>query len=210
MCDVDRRLVAWLDRELPEDEAAEVERHVKTCPECRSRAEAYERASIAFNAYCDALGAASARQKTVRPKLAAAVAVAAVWALALLAQYTRTRVTQPRPHGSAPETTVADAPLVQGVTAAMRPSEVHPIKDSSVKKARRRNVVAPVEEQDVHPFRAGPAIQVTIPAEAVLPPGAAPAGENFVVDFRIGPDGSAEEIRLRTQLTGFERRATQP
>lgn len=207
MCDVDRQLVAWLDRELSEDEAAEVERHVNACRECRSRAEAYERASIAFNAYCDALRAASARRKTVRPKLAAAVAVAAIWALALLAQYTRTRNAQPRPHESAPETTVADAPLVGGA-AAVRPSAVHPIKDS--KKVRRRNVVAPGEELDVHPFRAGPAIQVTIPAEAVLPPGAAPAGENFVVDFRIGPDGSAEEIRLRTQLTGFEGRVSEP
>jgi len=207
MCDVDRRLVAWLDRELSEAETAEIDQHVKTCPECRSRADAYERASIAFNAYCDALRAASERQKTLRPKLAAAGAVAAVLALAFLAQY---RATQPRPHGRAPETTEADATLVGGLTAAVSPSAVHPLQDRLVRKVHRRNVVAPVEEQNVNPFSAGPAIQVTIPADAVLPPGAAPAGENFVVDFNIGPDGSAQEIRLRTQLTGFEGGVTQP
>ena len=37
MCDFPGRLVAWLDDEMPEGEAAEVQRHVQSCVECRSR-----------------------------------------------------------------------------------------------------------------------------------------------------------------------------
>lgn len=48
------KLMAWLDRELPDAEAAAVERHVRTCTECASRAEAYRQASKAFEAYCEA------------------------------------------------------------------------------------------------------------------------------------------------------------
>ena len=45
--------MAWLDRELPDAEAAAVERHVRACTECASRAEAYRQTSIAFEAYCE-------------------------------------------------------------------------------------------------------------------------------------------------------------
>jgi Putative zinc-finger len=48
------KLMAWLDRELPDAEAAAVERHVRACTECASRAEAYRHASMAFEAYCEA------------------------------------------------------------------------------------------------------------------------------------------------------------
>ena len=37
MCDFSGKLVAWLDRELPAEEAADVERHLEACTECRSR-----------------------------------------------------------------------------------------------------------------------------------------------------------------------------
>jgi len=48
------KLMAWLDGELPDAEAAAVERHVRVCTECASRAEAYRQASTAFEAYCEA------------------------------------------------------------------------------------------------------------------------------------------------------------
>ena len=51
---VSGKLMAWLDRELPDAEAAAVERHVRACTECASRAEAYRQTSLAFAAYCDA------------------------------------------------------------------------------------------------------------------------------------------------------------
>ena len=37
MCDFSGNLVAWMDGELAGDEAAEVERHVEACAECRER-----------------------------------------------------------------------------------------------------------------------------------------------------------------------------
>jgi anti-sigma factor RsiW len=47
------KLMAWLDGELPDADAAAVERHVRECTECASRAEAYRQASMAFEAYCE-------------------------------------------------------------------------------------------------------------------------------------------------------------
>ena len=48
------KLMAWLDRELSDAEAAAVERHVRACTACASRAEAYRQTSMAFEAYCEA------------------------------------------------------------------------------------------------------------------------------------------------------------
>ena len=42
MCDFSGKLIAWLDHEIPEGEAADVERHVQACAECRSRLETYQ------------------------------------------------------------------------------------------------------------------------------------------------------------------------
>src|ERR1700680_2113018 len=47
------KLMAWLDRELPHAEAATVERHVRACTECASRAEAYRQTSMALEACCE-------------------------------------------------------------------------------------------------------------------------------------------------------------
>jgi hypothetical protein len=41
------------------------------------------------------------------------------------------------------------------------------------------------------------AIQIAIPAEAMFPPGAMPAGVNFIADLRIAADGSVQQVRLR-------------
>ena len=66
MCDFSGKLIAWMDRELPESEAAELERHVAACAVCRERLAAYECASSAFNAYCEAIFAAETRRKVPR------------------------------------------------------------------------------------------------------------------------------------------------
>jgi hypothetical protein len=45
--------------------------------------------------------------------------------------------------------------------------------------------------------RTGQAIQITIPGDAMFPPGAVPDGVNFVADLTIAADGAPQEIRLR-------------
>jgi Putative zinc-finger len=208
MCDWEDRLVAWLDRELPEDEAADVQRHLKLCAECRKRADAYERTSIEFNAYCDAVSRVDERPRMLSRKTAmlGAGAVAAVVAFALLARYPHRPVTnQPM---RALEETDPRASAGKAASPSASPSQTSPIKVSSSRRGRRRDLIAASQKQDANLLPTGPAVQITIPAEAVLPPGAAPAGENFLVDLSIAPDGSTQRIWVSTQLTGFER--TQP
>jgi anti-sigma factor RsiW len=53
MCDFSGRLVAWMDRELPDNQDADVERHVQDCSECQRRVDAYAEVSRAFVAHCD-------------------------------------------------------------------------------------------------------------------------------------------------------------
>jgi anti-sigma factor RsiW len=50
---VSGKLMAWLDGELPNAEAAAVERHVRACTECTTRAAAYRQTSMEFAAYCE-------------------------------------------------------------------------------------------------------------------------------------------------------------
>jgi hypothetical protein len=137
-------------------------------------------------------------------------AVAAVVVLALWAQYPRTPVVRPQPHTSDREAKGPRPTPSTAVTAPTGLSQAIQTSGSSVGRVRPRHIVAAVQTQDTNLFPSGPAVQIAIPAEAVLPPGAAVAGENFVVDFSIAPDGSAQGIRLRPQLTGLERRETQP
>src|SRR3984957_19561076 len=48
MCEYSGRLIAWLDRELPDQEGIDVESHVERCAECRTEVSAYEEVSSAF------------------------------------------------------------------------------------------------------------------------------------------------------------------
>ena len=81
MCDAENNLVAWLDGELPVEEAASVERHVLVCEECRGRIAAFRRVSESVDLYCDAVMAANVRPHVPRwakPVLAFAAAAAVV------------------------------------------------------------------------------------------------------------------------------------
>src|SRR5215467_10209326 len=92
MCDVEAKLVAWLDRDLRSDEASMVERHVEGCRECRRQVATYERVSQMFDAYCDAVMAAKApRRAPWVPVLAGALIAATAVCLAFL----RTSVVPP-------------------------------------------------------------------------------------------------------------------
>jgi anti-sigma factor RsiW len=183
MCDVQVKLIAWLDRELPADEAADVDRHIKGCQECRGRLAAYEQVSETFDAYCDVVMAAKTRRRIPRwvPVLASAVVAAAVMFLA----FPRTRIEPP--------------PLLSpAITAASVAVPAPPDVESAPRRSiHKRRPVAPVP---VRPAKWQPmetAVQIAIPAEAMFPPGAMPKGMNFIAELSIAPDGSVRQVRLR-------------
>jgi anti-sigma factor RsiW len=186
MCDVQAKLIAWLDRELPADEASAMQRHVETCEECRRWVATYGRVGEAFDAYCDAVMAAKAPRRVQRwvPVFSGAVVVIAS---VILLAFLRTRV-EPPPI-LAP--TVASASVPNPVTA--------PAAEPAPRKATmRRHRAAPrVQERGTEVQAMDTAIEIAIPAEAMFPPGAVPNGMNFIAELRIAPDGSVKQVRLR-------------
>jgi hypothetical protein len=210
MCEFSGKLIAWLDRELRAEEAAEVERHLEDCSECRTCLDAYRQVSREFDAYCAAAFASSTRHAAPRWTLVALGAGAVAALVALFLAMPRTHVAPPAFH--APKATIAAA---QVDVAAAVPAPV-----SSIHKVRRRHAATPVPVREAHAAPAQfqnayllpdePMVQIAIPADEMFPPGAVPEGMHFVADLTIAPDGSAERLRLRPRLAGFERRTTQP
>lgn len=212
MCDFSGKLVAWLDQELPSDEAATVERHLKDCSACRSEVDAYKRVSVELNAYCDAAIAEGPRTAASRWVLVASGTAAAAALVALSLAMPRAQVKPPAFH-----------PLQIQVTAAAPPAmgdNPVPVSVKSTQRIHRRQAVAPasirnassapVQTQNDHMLADEPVIQIAIPADEMFPPGAVPEGMHFVADVTIGADGSAEGLRLHPRLAGFEGRTTEP
>jgi anti-sigma factor RsiW len=195
MCDFSDKLVAWLDRELSVDEGAKVERHLGVCSECRGCVDAYKKISVALDAYCEA--ASRARARRVVPLRTLAVAGAAAAALALFLVWPHTRVEKP-----------GDIPPPAAISSAIA-REAEPVAEaapSPIKQLHRRHSVTAggrSAPSDWSP--AEPAVQIAIPAEALLPPGAVPEGFNFIADLSIAPDGSAQRLHFEPQLIGLER-----
>jgi hypothetical protein len=208
MCEFSGRLIAWLDRELPAEEAAEVERHLESCAECRTGVEAYKLVSGELDAYCDAVIASSAHGEAHRwtPVALGAGAVAAL--VALFLAMPRTRVAPPAFH--APQVTAAAPPVVVDIAAPARSGQRVHRRQAAARAAVRDANAAAVQNQDAYLLPDEPMIQIAIPADEMFPPGAVPEGMHFVADLTIAVDGSAERLRLRPRLAGFERRTTQP
>ena len=226
MCEFSGKLIAWLDRELAVDEALEVELHLGACAECRRDLRTYERLSGALDAYCDAAMESSAPQTESRWRPVLLGASAVVAGLALLLTSPGARKMEP-PIGAEFASVPASTALVTADTARTplnsvipRPrrrardlSSVHTNGegDSSAKDTLRftGNVLRERNDNALNilnvratPAAAGwqlaePAIQIAIPAEAILPPGAAPEGVSFVAEVSIAPDGSAHQIFLQ-------------
>lgn len=184
MCDVQAKLMAWLDRELPTDEASTVERHVERCQDCRRWVATYGQVSETFDAYCDAVMAAKGPRRVPRwvPALAGAVVAAAVIFLA----FPRTRVEPP----------LVDHPAI---TTASAPVPAPALTEPTPHKTTvyRRHTLPRVQEYATKEQPMDTAIEIAIPAEAMFPPGAMPNGINFIADVRIAPDGSVKQVRLR-------------
>ena len=210
MCEFSGKLIAWLDRELPAQDAAEVERHLEACSECQTSMEAYKRVSSEFDAYCEEAFAADAPREIPRwvPAASAAGAVAAL--IALFFAFPRTRVEPPALHPSRATEEAPSAVIAKAMRATASPIEiVH--RRPLVAPAKIMNTNAePSQSQDAYILPEEPVIQIAIPADEMFPPGAVPEGMHFAADLAIAADGSADGLRLRPRLAGFERRSTQP
>jgi len=183
MCDVQAKLIAWLDRELSSDEAAGVERHIEVCNECRSRLATYEQVSNTFDVYCDAVMAAKMRRRV--PRWVPVLASAAVAAVVMFLAFSRTHVEPP-------------PVLIPTITAASVALPAPPELESAPRKTiHRRHTVAPVQVRAAKWQPMETAVQIAIPAEAMFPPGAMPKGMNFIAELSIAPDGSVRQVRLR-------------
>jgi anti-sigma factor RsiW len=223
MCDFSGKLMPWLDHELPADDAADVARHLQLCLECRGRVEAYRQLSGAFDGYCDAYCdetmALRPRRKLSRRTLTvagAAALAAAMAALVLLAPRARIRlspVLAPAPVANAAIVSQPPAPPVQAAQAAQAaavPIKTIPRLEQSKGAEQIRHPAPQPQAQATNWLPPEPAVEIAIPADAIFPPGAVPEGVSFTAEVAIAPDGSAQQIRLRPQLTEFERRSTRP
>jgi anti-sigma factor RsiW len=179
MCDFSGRLVAWIDRELRDNDAVEVERHVRDCSECRRRVDAYKQVSCAFVAHCDAVmeGKRRRRPRWV-PVLASATGAAAV--LLLVFQPASVKQIPVRPP-------VVDAFPVIILETAPKP----------VKTVHRRRGIVPAKSPNANWTPPETAIQIAIPVEAMFPPGAVPEGITLIADVSMAADGSVQGLRLQ-------------
>jgi anti-sigma factor RsiW len=230
MCNFSGKLIAWLDRELPESEASRVEQHIAACAECRRRLEVYEQASSAFEAYCETTFAAETRRKLPRKVMVAfgAGAIAAALALAALLMLPRGHVaqapTQVRPQAARARAATPALDVAPAPTQANHNAEEANPPAIQIKRAHRRYAAAPTRarqtsaavasqisrERGASPFPAEPPIEIAIPVGAMFPPGAIPPGMSFTADLTIAADGTAERLGLHPRLAGFERRTNQP
>lgn len=193
MCDDSGKLIAWLDGELGDERMAEVQGHLQECLECRTQLANYRQVSKAFDVYCDAAVAAELLRRQPRwvSALPATAAVALAVTLAVIMFRPSVKPTSP-------------APLHAEVVA--RPDAVPETTQTASKPTRRLHMASHARAQAANWLPPEPAIEIAIPAEAMFPPGALPEGVNFTADVSFGPDGSAQQIRLRPRLVGFERR----
>lgn len=190
MCDSSLRLVAWIDGELSESEAAVVEHHVQGCADCQQRVSAYEAASLGFSAhYTAALDVPKAapvvsmRRIPRWTPIAAAAAAAIVIGLLLL----------PRPQqhiAPAPQVAKAGVPIASEtpVEPAQEVSQV-----PAVTKRRPATRRQPIHEDWAI---AQPGIQIAIPADSMFPPGAVPEGVAYIANVSFAADGSVQGFRL--------------
>jgi uncharacterized protein (DUF58 family) len=168
MCEYSGRLIAWLDRELPDDEATNVEWHVSQCDECRKAVSEYREVSDAFLP-CYEGGMSEDAASKPHPwrwvaALAAVAAAAAIAAIIVLAQPPAEKLSfhPPSPRPPAP------APIMATARARV------PLRHRAVPSPTRRPWTA--EE---------PVVEVALPADALFPPGAVPEGFSFIADVRF-------------------------
>lgn len=214
MCDYSGKLIAWMDGELPAQEAAEVERHLEACSECRSGVATFRRISVEFDAYCEEATASTESRRAGNRALVVSAAVAAAAAGALFLMWPRTSVHPPAPHFPQVAETPTAVVAANELSAAVHPSEKFHVRRAASHKQSflpdQNTDSAPAQSENPYVLANEPVVQIAIPADEMFPPGAAPEGMHFVADLTIAADGSAERLRLRPRLAEFERRTTLP
>jgi anti-sigma factor RsiW len=171
MCNFSGRLIAWLDGELPEAEAIHVEWHVRQCAECRRAAAAYREISGAFlDGYLAAMPVQSAPRRSRWIAVAGAAAAAIVLAAVL---------THPRPGKLRRVPFSIPAPAMAFQKTRPRLVAVR-ARHTPVPSLLRR----PARERWV---AVQPSVEIALPADALFPPGAVPAGFSFIADVRPQP-----------------------
>jgi hypothetical protein len=165
MCEYSGRLIAWLDRELGDQEATNVEWHVGQCAECRCAVNAYQQVSGAFLLCYEATMTVKKPRKKPLWALAGVAAAAAILAVFLL--------TPPRAEKLAAH--LPSPPHAPPIAFELPSAPV-----ARVRSLRRPDAV-PVRSQWI---AIEPTVEVALPADALFPPGAVPAGFSFIADFR--------------------------
>ncbi len=176
MCNFSSRLIGWLDKELPDTEAAAMDQHVPACRECRGQADAFREVSHSFALYARAappLAAGSPGHWWLVAAAAAVLAIVMLW---------------PRGHAN----TQLETPRRTETVATMPAIAQHNTAIAVHRSRARRRLQTQVAWQP-----AEPTIQVIIPADALFPPGTFPEGVGFVADLRLAPDGSAGGLVVR-------------
>ena len=187
MCNFDGNLIAWMDGELSSEIASDVERHVRSCGDCRQRLAKYENVSRDFAAYYltknqPVVVPANRVTRWVPYAAAAAAAILLVSSVFVLR----------RPNKIAPE--VRESAKVISPAQAQSHVELSPAVPVASKPIARHRV----PPHQSRPEEASPtqtAIQIAIPAEAMFPPGAVPQGMAYIAS--LAPDGSIQSIRLQ-------------
>jgi Putative zinc-finger len=169
MCEYSGRLIAWLDQELPAEEATNVEWHVGRCAECRQAVSAYEDVSSAFLRCYQA--AMTARPRRTAPWWAAvgAAAAAAIVAAILIVQRPMETLSArlPSPPHAPAMAFEKPAPPAPALAAHLRPAMA---------------LAPPVRR----PWIANePVVEVSLPADALFPPGAVPQGFHYIADVHF-------------------------
>jgi hypothetical protein len=189
MCDRSDQLIAWLDCELPEPEAAELERHVQECAECRRLVDVYKGLDKSLEAYCDTV--VESRTRRARPPRWVPTLIAAAAAIVLLLLYPRDhsvrRPSEPS-QAAAFQPTVLEAPMKAPLRAMPAPIG---------RQAHKRYRAASLQSRNANWVPTEPTIQIAIPAEAMFAPGAVPQGVSFAAELRLAADGSAQQLRLQ-------------
>ena len=196
MCDCSGKLIAWLDHELPEEEAAEIRQHVDDCMQCRGDLQRYEKVSCLVRAYCTEAAEAKVQRGVPLRVFALVGAAAAVLLIMVFAPPRVQRALDPAP----------DTPVAARATEVSPPAPLEaitpPVTDGT--RIRRHHPGVPAHDQLIPThtqLATWPSserrIEIAIPAEAMFPPGAVPEGVSFIADVSIAADGSAQRLRLR-------------